>query len=301
MTTGAGTTLRTSLAAMLLAVATALPIAALPVTAQAEAPRYEPYGAWRGRIRYVEGPRRTRTHIRWGNGITPVGGQVLMHFATVAGNVATNENFLNAVAPGLRNAEVDADLVAAVNGLGTKNDELLKSLNELRQRADVNLPVLAFPAAPAGTPQVGLGNGRVIDQALLTQRDLHLETLTKNIPNLAAQIFHAAATADNVVEAMPAQQTQRAALRTFSDASFVQDIAPPMTLMPPATSEQFAEAIKSIKELQTATVGVLKELLKVEDQILNFDPTSDPDRVNKLKAEMEVQKKILADLEALTI
>ncbi len=301
MTTGAGTTLRTSLAAMLLAVATVLFTAALPVTARGEAPRYEPYGAWRGRIRYVEGPRRTRTHIRWGNGITPVGGQVLMHFATVAGNVATNENFLNTVAPGLRNAEVDADLVAAVNGLGTTNDELLKSLNELRQRADVNLPVLVFPAAPAGTPQVGSGGEGVLDPAVLSQYESHTSSLAKNVPSLAAQIFHAAATADNVVEAMPAQQTQRATLRTFIDASFVKNIAPPMALMPPTTSEQFAEGIKSIKELQTATIGVLKELLKVEDQILNFDSTSDPDRVNKLKAEMEVQKKILADLEGLNL
>ncbi len=48
---------------------------------------FVPYGAWRGNIRYVRGPFRTKETMRWGNGITPTGGMVLMHGLTVAGNV----------------------------------------------------------------------------------------------------------------------------------------------------------------------------------------------------------------------
>jgi len=48
---------------------------------------FVPYGAWRGNIRYVRGPFRTKETMRWGNGITPTGGMVLMHGLTVAGEV----------------------------------------------------------------------------------------------------------------------------------------------------------------------------------------------------------------------
>lgn len=50
-------------------------------------PQIAPYGAWRGRMRYVEGPHKVKERVRWGNGITPVGGQVLMQGIAVAGEV----------------------------------------------------------------------------------------------------------------------------------------------------------------------------------------------------------------------
>ncbi|MCL4204521.1 MAG: hypothetical protein KJ000_18705 [Pirellulaceae bacterium] len=105
-------------------------------TAFAQAPTYAPYGAWRGRIRYVEGPWRTRSTIHWGNGITPVGAQVLIQGLTSAENVLTNPDFLSKLS-GLRDAEADkeaeardADIRTAIEDIHARNVDIRKHLNE---------------------------------------------------------------------------------------------------------------------------------------------------------------------------
>jgi hypothetical protein len=112
------------------------------------APLYEPYGSWRGRIRYVQGPFRTRTRIRWGNGITPIGGQVLGQGIAMFGQVMTNPNFLNflsGVIPSTKGSEEEAEgkgeVVSQLSGeiddriskIITKNDALLSDLNAARE------------------------------------------------------------------------------------------------------------------------------------------------------------------------
>ncbi len=271
-----------------------------PLAAMAEAPRYEPYGAWRGRIRYVEGPRRVRTHIRWSNGITPVGGQVLMHLATVAGNVATNENFLNAVNPIRR--EADPQLVSAVNQLGEKNKDLVKALNAVRTRPDIKLSELVLKVDVAAVTPPPNGGGPMSDAtALLSQRDSFLASIQKNRTELGTQIHHAAATGDNVVAASAPQQTQRDLLKAFLAKDIIKDIAAPVPLAPPTTLAAFDESIKSIKLLSAATIGVLKDAINVDGQLLQADPTADEDSKKAMQAEIETLKKFLADLEGLNL
>ncbi len=101
-------------------------------TASAQAPTYAPYGAWRGRIRYVEGPWRTRSTIHWGNGITPVGGQVLIQGLTSAENVLTNPDFLSKLS-GLRDAEANkaaearsAEITSTIGDIRAQNAEIAK-------------------------------------------------------------------------------------------------------------------------------------------------------------------------------
>lgn len=101
-------------------------------TVSAQIPTYAPYGAWRGRIRYVQGPFRTRSTIHWGNGITPTGGQVLMTGMTTAGNVLTNPDFLDKITS-LRDAEADKagnEISTTVNRIRAINADLRKNLNE---------------------------------------------------------------------------------------------------------------------------------------------------------------------------
>jgi hypothetical protein len=113
----------------------------------ADPPLYAPYGAWRGRIRYAEGPfGGVRTRVHWGNGITPVGGQVLGQLITVGGAFLTSPNFGAIIGAGTgegsnteaaeqekaaqeaESAEIDNLIVKANN----TNQELLTSINELR-------------------------------------------------------------------------------------------------------------------------------------------------------------------------
>jgi hypothetical protein len=105
----------------------------------AQAPTYAPYGAWRGRIRYVEGPWRTRSTIHWGNGITPTGGQVLIQGLTSAENVLTNPDFLGKLS-GLREAKPDEKAAA-------RSKEITATISDIRAQhaeiAKLNQSVLA--------------------------------------------------------------------------------------------------------------------------------------------------------------
>lgn len=180
--------------------------------ASAQPPLYEPYGAWRGKIRYVEGPHRVRTHIRWGGGITPTGGQVLMHLGTVAGNVLTNEIFLNSAMGGMRDAEIDPLLQQQVAQVASKNQALLTDLNAIR--ADLSLAPISFASAPA--PVVATGNGQVAgptNQSLLEKIELdkhvtEIERLGPEVQKLRYDLYRNAHTLTRLVkklkEAMPA-------------------------------------------------------------------------------------------------
>jgi hypothetical protein len=128
-----------------------LVLLACEAPSRGEPPLYAPYGAWRGRIRYVEGPHRVRTHIRWGGGLTPTGGQVLMHVATVAGNVATNENFLNAVTGGDgRGATLDPEIASLNTSIEQGNRELREELNPLLKQ--LGLKEIPEPSYAGGGP-----------------------------------------------------------------------------------------------------------------------------------------------------
>lgn len=128
----------------------------------AQGPSFQPYGAWRGRIRYVEGPHRTKQRIHWGSGITPTGGQVLMHGLTVAGDVFTNPDFLSKLAP--RSPSDQTSIDNEWNAIRATDDNLLKELNELRSTA--KLKPVEFPSdavaqsitqSPAATPSADDG------------------------------------------------------------------------------------------------------------------------------------------------
>ncbi len=122
--------MRTPICAVLFAVL------ALCETASAQPPVYQPYGAWRGRIRYVEGPWRTRTTIHWGNGVTPTGGQVLIHGLTAAENVLTNEGFQRTMtgfrdAEAIKRSEANFKMIdKALEDMTARNGTIRKSLQD---------------------------------------------------------------------------------------------------------------------------------------------------------------------------
>jgi hypothetical protein len=274
---------------------------AAPRRGLADPPMYEPYGAWRGRIRYVEGPRRTKTHIRWGNGITPVGGQVLMHLATVAGNVATDENFLNAVAPGIKSAELDAELVSTVSGLDAKNKQLLDRLNLLRKQPNINLPALAFPVDTqpvTGTNVVQDSSGLT---ALLSEKEGYQLSFDKFRPDLVSQIHNAAAMISTVVDGNQDQAKKLAALQAFRDKSFMAGINPPTPPRPPTTGPGFDQSIKDINDLKKSMLEVLAQLVDVNERIIKADPTSDAERVKELRAEIDELKQFQSELQGLNL
>ena len=101
-------------------------------TVSAQAPTFAPYGAWRGRIRYVEGPWRTRSTIRWGNGITPTGGQVVMHGLTSAENILTDPEVLKKLMSG---GQRDAESIAKAEA---NNAAIHTAILELRIRNQAN-------------------------------------------------------------------------------------------------------------------------------------------------------------------
>lgn len=116
--------------------------------ASAQVPTYAPYGAWRGRIRYVRGPFRTRSTIHWGNGVTPTGGQVLMFGMSTAENVLTNPDFLNATL-GRRDAEADEthkNISETVDRIRAINADLRTSLSvTVLDKLDVKPSSLGLP------------------------------------------------------------------------------------------------------------------------------------------------------------
>jgi hypothetical protein len=125
------------------------------MVAVADVPDYQPYGAWRGRIRYVEGPFRTKTRIHWGNGVTQVGGQVLMHGLTVAGDVFTNPNTLGALVG--RSEDEQRSINDEWQRIRDQDAKLRRQLEGLRTavglsaQLDSSAPSITPDPFPAGT------------------------------------------------------------------------------------------------------------------------------------------------------
>jgi hypothetical protein len=148
--------------------------------ANATPPSFAPYGASRGRIRYVEGPWRTRSTIHWGNGITPTGGQVLISGMQVAGEVLTSESFWSGAIG--RDSEKEAasaealrkniDAIATANS--TMRNELNKTLEELG--LEPSKPVVSETATLTPTAELPPD----LSQLLTEHREAILELQNKN-------------------------------------------------------------------------------------------------------------------------
>lgn len=261
-------------------------IAALASAAAAQPPIYEPYGAWRGRIRYVEGPRRVRTRIHWGSGITPVGGQVLMHLATVAGDVATDPNFLSAVAG--RDSELDPALVQAIDAVDLRNDSLRSELNRVLVQQGLalvpdfvssaaNLPATVAPGTPA-TPQVTT----IVPSA--NQIRARINQLAPQIKNLRQDSFVNVQQAIKIGDALAAGLTEPQK-RTLDDlrnnvgkmgvVSGLQS-PPPVPVVDMPTAAKFDEHAKRAME---ALAQLKNPLTRASQDIRNLlaDPSEDPD------------------------
>ena len=158
------------------------------VLVQAQVPTYQPYGAWRGRIHYVKGPFRTRSTIRWGNGITPVGGQVLMHGLTTAGNIFTNPDFLNALNnDGSQRETNKANLI-----LRSDIEELQKQNAAIRQLLnDEVLEPWGLEKTEVATAAVNLGDVKVNIAAGVTEDIVNqlVDSVNENFRTMASWVF----------------------------------------------------------------------------------------------------------------
>jgi hypothetical protein len=280
-----------------------LALFALPAECFAQPPLYEPYGAWRGRIRYHEGPfGGVRTRIRWGGGITPVGGQVLMHLGTVAGNVFTNPNTLGALAGAAgapRNAEVDPELIAAIGALGPKNAKILEELNAVR--TSIGLAPVAFPT-PAVAPPPGEATGASADIAALGSQWVSLRTA---IENRRQEIRRDALTAIQVGDAAAATlappQVERLTLlkeRLVRTAVLTEGVADLLPLDQPTTPEEFDLQLKSVRDGWKLLGEVLDQAIEVGKQILAADPSANED--NRLSNQIAAFERYLGEVRAIS-
>lgn len=262
-----------------------------------QAPRYEPYGAWRGRIRYVEGPYRTRTRIRWGGGLTPVGGQVLTTFATVAGNVATDPNFWSGVAGAggasgtadpTRDAELNPQLIETINGVQEENRRLLGALNEIRALPSVKLqplqfvavqpPVLPADSAPGTTPAPdGAAAPGTTERIVAWNKNFEaIEAKRKEIGrdlNAATKIAETAGI--DIDPAKAASAKQAAMLSVFGDALMQADALP---ITPEQFDKSYAAAAQGIMELK----ALLTSYIETGRQLIR-DSLATPERQEKIK------------------
>jgi hypothetical protein len=168
----------------------------------AQPPTYAPYGAWRGRIRYVEGPWRTKSTVRWGNGITPVGGQVLIQGLTSAEAVFTNPSFLGTIA-GLRDAQPDRqaesrseDIEANVAAIRASNVEIAKLNASILDRWGLK-PTRLEPidSSSVGTGEFAPSPDTDINQLIQRLRD-EFSKISQLVPQVKKKASLAVAYAD---------------------------------------------------------------------------------------------------------
>lgn len=153
--------------------------------AVADVPEFQPYGAVRGRIRYVEGPFRTKTRIHWGNGLTEVGGQVLMHGLTVAGNVFTNPNTLGALVG--RSEDEQRGIEDEWQFIRDQDAKLKRQLAALR--TSVGLGAQTVNPVPSITPDpFPAGTASANSEALFTELN-KLRVLADNVKAAATAYF----------------------------------------------------------------------------------------------------------------
>ena len=121
----------------------------------ADGPSFAPYGALRGRVKYVEGEHRTRERVRWGNGLTPTGGQVLIHGFSAASNIFGDRGDSGSLDS--RGAINHAGRIEAYRRLGAENKSILTKLNATRLK--LGLDELSFSDdSPIGVKS-GSGSG----------------------------------------------------------------------------------------------------------------------------------------------
>jgi hypothetical protein len=118
-------------------------------SARAEGPSFAPYGAWRGKVRYVAGPHRVKERVRWGNGVTPVGGQVLIQgFASAADVFSGRQAFDDASA---RDSSTHSSILGAYGRLLNAQQQTLDKLNKTRDKLELQ-PLEFLPEAVNATP-----------------------------------------------------------------------------------------------------------------------------------------------------
>jgi hypothetical protein len=279
-----------------------LALFALPAESFAQPPMYEPYGAWRGRIRYHEGPLGgVRTRIRWSNGLTPVGGQVLMHLGTVAGNVFTNPNVLGALAgvPGApRNAEVDPELIAAIERIGQNNDAMLAELNQVR--ASVGLAPAAFPAA-AVAPQPGAATGGSAAVAALGEEWVSLrDAIGQRRQDILLDALAAIEAGNAAGATLSPQQAERLTLlkdRVVRSAVLSEGI--PQLDAPATTPDQFDDRAKNVSDGWRLLGELLGKAVDVGTRLLAADPSANEE--NRLSGQIEAFRRYHAEVQAINL
>ena len=119
-------------------------------------PTYQPYGAWRGHIRYVEGPHRTKEKIRWGGGLTPTGGAVLVQGFQSAQAVLTDPNVAGAL---LRQSDAEhrGAFEAKLSELRSTNEQMRTDLPMVLGKLGLE-PIAALEVNPVN-PADGGTNG----------------------------------------------------------------------------------------------------------------------------------------------
>lgn len=225
-------------------------------------PIYQPYGAWRGKIRYVDHQNGIRTRIKWGNGITPTGGQVLGQLITVAGQVASDV----AGSGTTKGAEPNPEIASLNQQLATNNQALLAQLNEVRKILDV--PPVAFqepPPVPPVDPEIDAPTTK--DEVEAANAALQDSRAKLELQVLRALKIHP------TVAATP--EGSRPAVQEILKLSALTVIKDDMQHLDPAgtAAPAFADTVAQLKITLQETTGAAK---KVIDVCRRLDDSSNP-------------------------
>lgn len=142
---------------LVVALAAALAVLAADTAVLAEQPffYYPAYGSSRGKIRYVDGVFRNKQRIRWGNGVTDNGVQVMQDFFAAAGQILPVVLQREAQAPGEQEdivpREVFEDARRTDEDLQSKAAAILNENRQLAQRLGIT-SLSTIPATDADKP-----------------------------------------------------------------------------------------------------------------------------------------------------
>jgi hypothetical protein len=231
-----------------------------------------------------------------------------MHLTDVAGDVATNPDVLAAIKG--RAAEVNPELIAAVDQVAATNDVLRSKLNEVRAMPGIGLPLVTAPTfVSVVTPSPGqsIGGDQVPAPSITTvlpnateiarQYRMADAEVVATRAKLREKVLRAIAIGDKlgsqVLNAEQAKQLQELK-DEFAKISAINPLPPPTSTIPTSpVAKDFSDEVVGIKTDLPILKAQLGKVLPLIDTLLTSPSanrggvlTKKKDEYNKLLAEV---------------